>query len=215
MGDGGALSVDEVSRLYEASIRGLQARVSKIELKCDAQGRLVQELAYRLRVRERQLQQRRQEALLARRRRRQARRLAPPLGGEGGEAADDDDDDDECDVATAEDDEDELAAAAAAAATTAAPAGGGLAVATALRSQQQLLGPGPGPRRPASEGSAGGGLLGQHLQAIALANTRLSTPLQSQPPLQRRPPVAVAVSSAMLAATNAAAYGLRLPARRS
>jgi len=49
-------AINEVTRLYEASISGLQKRVSKVEERCQVQATLVQELAYRLRVRERQIQ---------------------------------------------------------------------------------------------------------------------------------------------------------------
>jgi hypothetical protein len=61
-GGGGAIhaaragAVSEVTRLYEASISGLQKRVSKVEERCQSQATLVQELAHRLRVRERQVQ---------------------------------------------------------------------------------------------------------------------------------------------------------------
>ena len=96
-------AVEEVSRLYEETITGLQRRVGNVEARAEQQVQLVQELAYRLRARDRKESLRRQ------------------MVEEGGSTFLEQQQDEGQDALLPRD------------ALTAPPAGGGIAVAAALR----------------------------------------------------------------------------------
>lgn len=233
-GGGGAIhaaragAVSEVTRLYEASISGLQKRVGKVEERCQMQANLVQELAYRLRVRERQVQVQKL----------QAKRAQEALwrGREGGG---EDVDEGGVEDIEAEFSQDSLSAIVnpsltAVAASSSVPVGSGVsAVAAALRHQ-----------RPMSEGSGvralgqprSNSLLEQHSHAISSAaerdgaflqpasgvSTRTERPssLLVKPVMmtmmmggvgslaQTQPAPVPRLSSASIAASNAALFGL-------
>ena len=236
-GGGGAIhaaragAVSEVTRLYEASISGLQKRVSKVEERCQAQANLVQELAHRLRVRERQVQVQKLQA------KRAQEALWRSQGGKGDEEeVEGGMEDIEADIS-----QDSISAIVVDPSKSAAsvlPVGSAAsAVAAALRNQ-----------RPMSEGSGvramghqsrSSSLLEQHSHAISTAAEReggflqqastssvkpsssssSSSSLQLKPMMmtmmggvgslaQTQPAPVPRLSSASLAASNAALFGL-------
>jgi hypothetical protein len=237
-GGGGAVhaaragAVSEVTRLYEASISGLQKRVSKVEERCQAQANLVQELAHRLRVRERQVQVQKLQA------KRAQEALWRSQGGKGDEEeVEGGMEDIEADIS-----QDSISAIVVDPSKSAAvlPVGSAAsAVAAALRNQ-----------RPMSEGSGvramghksrSSSLLEQHSHAISTAAEReggflqqaststvkpsssssssSSSSLQLKPMMmtmmggvgslaQSQPAPVPRLSSASLAASNAALFGL-------
>jgi hypothetical protein len=168
-----ASAVEEVSRLYEETISGLQRRVGNVETRAEEQALLVQELAYRLRTRDR-------KELL--------RRQVVEEEQQGGSTFLEQQQDEDQDAHLPRD------------ALTAPPAGGGIAVAAALRQRPFSEGSG-NPSRLA--GLQALGFLAAHSHAIVHASARLPPFLQTQTPLLKRSGTAGGVGSLALAAQAA------------